>query len=157
VGESGAIIISGGEDVFIGEYQHTIDPKGRVIMPAKFRESLGEKFVVTKGLDHCLFVYPNEEWAIFEEKLRSLPLTSKDARAFIRFFFAGASECELDKQGRILIQSNLREYAKLEKDLVIIGVSTRVEIWSRTMWDDYNDAANLDHDSIVERMAELGI
>ncbi len=143
--------------MFIGEYQHTIDPKGRVIMPAKFRESLGEKFVVTKGLDHCLFVYPNEEWAIFEEKLRSLPLTSKDARAFIRFFFAGASECELDKQGRILIQSNLREYAKLEKDLVIIGVSTRVEIWSRTMWDDYNDAANLDHDSIVERMAELGI
>lgn len=143
--------------MFIGEYQHIIDPKGRVIMPAKFRENLGEKFVVTKGLDHCLFVYPNEEWAIFEEKLRSLPLTSKDARAFIRFFFAGASECELDKQGRILIQSNLRDYAKLEKDLVIIGVSTRVEIWSKAMWDNYNDAANLDHDSIVERMAELGI
>ena len=116
--------------MFIGEYQHTIDPKGRVILPAKFREELGEKFVVTKGLDNCLFVYPNEEWKNLEQKLRTLPLTSKEARAFIRFFFAGAAECEVDKQGRILIPSNLREHAKLDKELVIIGVSTRVEIQS---------------------------
>ncbi|MCM8899873.1 MAG: transcriptional regulator MraZ [Clostridiales bacterium] len=143
--------------MFIGEYQHTIDPKGRVIMPAKFREGLGEKFVLTKGLDQCLFVYPNEEWGILEKKLRSLPLTNKDARAFIRFFFAGACECELDKQGRILIPANLREYAGLEKDVVIIGVSTRVEIWSKDRWDEYNSASNLDHEAIVERMAELGI
>ena len=143
--------------VFIGEYQHVLDPKGRVIMPSKFREGLGEKFVVTKGLDHCLFVYPQNEWQEFERKLRTLPLTSKDARAFTRFFFAGATECELDKQGRILIPANLREYAELVKELVIIGVASRVEIWSKERWDEYNDDANLDHQSIVEKMAELGI
>lgn len=143
--------------VFIGEYQHVLDSKGRVIMPSKFREGLGERFVVTKGLDHCLFVYPQNEWQEFERKLRTLPLTSKDARAFTRFFFAGATECELDKQGRILIPANLREYAELVKELVIIGVANRVEIWSKERWDEYNDEANLDHQSIVEKMAELGI
>lgn len=143
--------------VFIGEYQHVLDSKGRVIMPSKFREGLGERFVVTKGLDHCLFVYPQDEWQEFERKLRTLPLTSKDARAFTRFFFAGATECELDKQGRILIPANLREYAELVKELVIIGVASRVEIWSKERWDEYNDEANLDHQSIVEKMAELGI
>ena len=143
--------------VFIGEYQHILDPKGRVIMPSKFRDGLGDKFVVTKGLDHCLFVYPQNEWQELERKLRTLPLTSKDARAFTRFFFAGATECELDKQGRILIPANLREYAELTKELVIIGVASRVEIWSKGKWDDYNDDANLDHQSIVEKMAELGI
>ncbi len=143
--------------MFIGEYQHILDPKGRVIMPSKFRDDLGEKFVVTKGLDNCLFVYPQMEWQELERKLRTLPLASRDARAFTRFFFSGATECELDKQGRILIPANLREYAKLEKDLVIIGVSSRVEIWSRSLWDEYNDDANLDHQSIVEKMAELGI
>ena len=143
--------------MFIGEYQHTIDPKGRVIMPAKFREELGEKFVVTKGLDSCLFVYPNEEWDNLEQKLRTLPLTSKEARSFIRFFFAGAAECEVDKQGRILVPSNLREHAGLDKDLSIIGVSTRVEIWNRDAWNAYNDDSSLDQEKIVERMAELGI
>ena len=143
--------------MFIGEYQHTIDPKGRVIIPAKFRDTLGESFVVTKGLDNCLFIYPNEEWQNLERKLRTLPLTSRDARAFTRFFFAGATECQLDKQGRILIPSNLRGYANLDKDIVIIGVSTRIEIWSNDVWDNYNDEANLDHDAIVERMSELGI
>ncbi|HHU48905.1 MAG: division/cell wall cluster transcriptional repressor MraZ [Caldicoprobacterales bacterium] len=143
--------------MFIGEYQHTIDPKGRVFMPAKFREELGEKFVVTKGLDNCLFVYPDEEWQNLEQKLRTLPLTSKEARAFIRFFFAGAAECEADKQGRILIPANLREYASLEKELSIIGVSTRVEIWSRDAWESYNGESSLDQDAIIEKMAELGI
>lgn len=143
--------------MFIGEYQHILDPKGRVIMPSKFREDLGERFVVTKGLDNCLFVYPQNEWQELERKLRTLPLTSKDARAFTRFFFSGATECELDKQGRILIPANLREYAGLEKDLAIIGVSSRVEIWSKEKWDDYNDDADLDHQSIAEKMAELGI
>lgn len=143
--------------MFIGEYQHTIDLKGRVTLPTKFREELGEKFVVTKGLDNCLFVYPNEEWQNLEQKLRTLPLTSKEARAFIRFFFAGATECEVDKQGRILIPSNLREHAALDKDLVIIGVSTRVEIWDKDAWESYNNDSSLDHDAIVERMAELGI
>lgn len=143
--------------MFIGEYQHTIDPKGRVILPAKFRDELGEKFVVTKGLDNCLFVYPNEEWNNLEQKLRSLPLTSKDARAFVRFFFAGAAECGLDKQGRILLPANLREHASLDKELMIIGVSSRVEIWSKEAWESYNNASDLEYDEVFEKMAELGI
>lgn len=143
--------------IFIGEYQHVLDIKGRVIMPSKFRDDLGERFVVTKGLDSCLFVYPQAEWQELERKLRTLPLTSKDARAFTRFFFSGATECELDKQGRILIPANLREYANLDKDLAIIGVSSRVEIWGKETWDEYNGDANLDYQSIAEKMAELGI
>ena len=143
--------------MFIGEYQHTLDTKGRIIIPSKFREELGEEFVMTKGLDNCLFVYPKKEWAILEEKLKTLPLTNRDARAFIRFFFAGASEGVLDKQGRVLIPSNLREHSKLDKDAVVIGVSTRMEIWSKEEWDAYNNDDNLSYDSIAKKMAELGI
>lgn len=143
--------------MFIGEYNHTLDTKGRLIMPSKFRESLGYEFVMTKGLDNCLFVYPKEEWKVLEEKLKSLPLTNKDARAFIRFFFSGATECNLDKQGRVLIPSNLRTHSKLNKDAVIIGVSTRLEIWSSDEWTEYNDDDNLSYESIAEKMAELGI
>lgn len=143
--------------MFIGEYNHSMDDKGRLIMPSKFRDSLGYEFVMTKGLDNCLFVYPKDEWKVLEEKLKSLPLTNKDARAFIRFFFSGATECNLDKQGRVLIPSNLREHSKLEKDAVVIGVSTRIEIWSSTEWSDYNDDDSLSYESIAEKMAELGI
>lgn len=143
--------------MFIGEHQHIIDDKSRVIMPSKFREDLGYNFIMTKGLDNCLFVYPKEEWMVLEEKLRSLPLTNRDARAFVRFFFAGATECTLDKQGRVLIPSNLREHAKLTKEAVIIGVATRIEIWSKKEWDTYNDDDSLSYDSIAEKMAELGI
>lgn len=143
--------------MFIGEYQHALDPKGRVIIPSKFRDELGEEFVMTKGLDNCLFAYPKKEWEILEEKLKTLPLTSKDARAFIRFFFAGASEGILDKQGRVLIPANLREHSKLEKDVVIIGVATRMEIWSKENWDAYNNDDSLSYESIAEKMAELGI
>lgn len=126
-------------------------------MPSKFREDLGYNFIMTKGLDNCLFVYPKEEWTILEGKLRSLPLTNRDARAFVRFFFSGATECVLDKQGRVLIPNNLREHAKLIKEAVIIGVSTRIEIWSKEEWDAYNSDDNLSYDSIAEKMAELGI
>ncbi|NLV89185.1 MAG: division/cell wall cluster transcriptional repressor MraZ [Tissierellia bacterium] len=143
--------------MFIGEYQHTLDNKGRIIIPSKFRTELGEEFVMTKGLDNCLFVYPKTEWSILEEKLKQLPLTNRDARAFVRFFFSGASECELDKQGRVLIPPNLREHSKLEKEVVIIGVSTRIEIWSKEEWDSYNNDDSLSYDSIAEKMAELGI
>lgn len=143
--------------MFIGEYQHSIDDKGRVIMPSKFREGLGLNFIMTKGLDNCLFVYPEEEWMILESKLKSLPLTNRDARAFVRFFFSGATECTLDKQGRILVPLNLREHAKLLKDAVIIGVATRIEIWSKEEWDIYNEDDSLSYDNIAERMAELGI
>lgn len=148
---------NGVEVMFIGEYQHSLDSKGRIIVPAKFRDELGETFIMTKGLDNCLFVYPKSEWKILEEKLKTLPLTRKDARAFVRFFFAGASECELDKQGRILIPSNLREYCKLDKDAVVIGVSNRVEIWSKVEWDSYNDDDDLSYENIAEKMIELGI
>lgn len=143
--------------MFYGEYQHTVDPKGRVIVPSKFREGLGEKFIVTKGLDNCLFAYSSEEWSNLEAKLRSLPFTDKDVRAFVRFFFAGATECEVDKQGRILVPQNLREYAGLDKDIFIIGVSTRVEIWDKARWEGYNSDDNMSDDKIAEKMAMLGI
>ena len=143
--------------MFIGEYRHSLDVKGRIIVPSKFRDGLGDKFVLTKGLDGCLFAYSKEEWANFEEKIKTLPLTNKDARAFIRFFFAGAVECEIDKQGRTLIPPMLREHAGLNKDLVIIGVSSRVEIWSQEKWDNYSEAEDLDADELAEKMALLGI
>lgn len=144
-------------ELFYGEYQHTIDPKGRAIVPSKFREGLGEKFILTKGLDGCLFAYSSEEWTSLENKLKSLPFTDKDVRAFIRFFFSGATECEADKQGRILIPQNLREYAALEKDIYIIGVSSRVEIWKKAAWEAYNSDDNISADKIAEKMALLGI
>lgn len=143
--------------MFIGEYQHTLDPKNRVIMPSKFREKLGDSFVMTKGLDNCLFVYSSEEWSIVEDKLKTLPMTNKDARAFVRFFFAGACECELDKQGRILMPNNLKEYAKIDKELVIIGVSTRIEIWSRDEWNKFNNDANISYEDVADKMSQLGI
>lgn len=143
--------------MFIGEYQHTLDPKNRVIMPSKFREKLGDSFVMTKGLDNCLFIYSSKEWSIVEDKLKSLPMTNKDARAFVRFFFAGACECELDKQGRIVMPTNLKDYAKIDKELVIIGVSTRIEIWSKDEWNKFNNDANISYEDVAERMSQLGI
>jgi MraZ protein len=143
--------------LFIGEYQHSIDPKGRVIIPSKFRDGLGEKFIVTKGLDECLFAYSSEEWSIIEAKLKTLPFTDKDVRAFVRFFFAGAAECESDKQGRILIPQNLRDYAGLEKDIYVIGVSSRVELWDKLKWENYCGNENVGTDEIAKKMAELGI
>ena len=143
--------------MFYGDYQHSVDTNGRVIIPSKFRDGLGEKFILTKGLDNCLFAYSSEEWTNLETKLRSLPFTDKDVRAFVRFFFAGATECELDKQGRILIPQNLREYASLEKDVYIIGVSTRVEVWDKGKWENYSGDENMSAESIAEKMAMLGI
>ena len=142
--------------MFIGEYQHGLDPKNRMIVPAKLREGLGNTFVITKGLDGCLYAYPLEEWKILEEKMKTLPLTNKDARSFVRFFFSGACEIELDKQGRGLIPQNLKEYAEIEKDIVSIGVLSRVEIWSKEKWNEYN-GANIDFHSIAEKMNDLGI
>ena len=141
--------------MFMGEYNHTIDAKGRLIIPSKFREVLGDGFVVTKGLDGCLFVYDNAEWTAFEEKLKALPLMNKESRKFVRFFLAGAAEVEVDKQGRILIPSVLREFAGLDKDVVLVGVASRIEIWSKEKWSEncnYDDM-----DSIAESMQEMGI
>ena len=130
--------------MFIGEYSHTIDAKGRLIVPSKFREQLGDEFVVTKGLDGCLFVYENSEWKSFEEKLHALPLTN-----------AGACACEVDRQGRILIPSVLREFAKLEKDVVLVGVGSRIEIWNKAVWNEKN--VYDDMEEIAENMEGLGI
>ena len=142
--------------MFMGEYNHTIDAKGRLIVPAKFREILGDNFIVTKGLDGCLFVYPNDEWTRFEEKLKSLPLTNKNARQFTRFFLDGAAACEVDKQGRILLPQVLREFASLEKDVVLVGVASRIEIWSRERWDESMNTYDGDMDEVAENMESLG-
>ena len=141
--------------MFMGEYNHTVDIKGRLIVPSKFREQLGDEFVVTKGLDGCLFVYPNEEWQNIEEKFRNVPLTTKDAGKFSRFFFAGAASCEVDKQGRILIPTVLREFADIQKDVVSVGVLNRIEIWSKDRWLDTNTYDDMDE--VAEHMAELGL
>jgi len=141
--------------MFMGEYNHTIDAKGRLIVPSKFRELLGNDFVVTKGLDGCLFVYDKTEWTVFESKLKALPLTNKDARQFVRFFLAGAANVEVDKQGRILVPAVLRDFAAMTKEVVLVGVASRIEIWSKERWaatSTYDDM-----EEIAEHMAELGL
>ena len=142
--------------MFLGEFRHSLDLEGRIIILAKFRESLGAEFVMTKGLDSCLFLFPMAEWKILEEKLRALPFTNKDARAFVRFFTAGASEATLDKQGRALIPQHLREHSFLDKDAVVIGVPNRIEIWSSDLWEKYTNDENLSYASIAEHMEDLG-
>lgn len=141
----------------MGEYHHTIDAKGRMIVPAKFREELGETFVITRGLDQCLFGYPMSEWKLIEDKLKALPLTKKDARAFTRFFFSGAVECELDKQGRINLAAPLLHYAKLEKECVVIGVSNRIELWDKAIWDTYVTEQEDSFAEIAENMIGFDI
>ena len=141
--------------MFMGEYNHTIDAKGRLIIPSKFREALGSELVLTKGLDGCLFVFPMKEWEAFEEKLRSLPLIDKNARKFSRFFLAGASTCELDKQGRILVPGTLREFAQMDKEVVLTGMLDRIEVWSKEQWLENN--AYDDMDDIAQSMQELGL
>lgn len=141
--------------MFMGEYNHTVDEKGRLIIPSKFREELGSEFVVTKGLDGCLFAYDLTEWHALEEKLRALPLTNKDARAFARFMLAGAASVEIDKQGRILLPQVLRSFAGLEKEVVLIGVASRIEIWNKAKWDEASYDA--DAEELAEKMENLGI
>ncbi len=141
--------------MFMGEYNHTIDAKGRLIVPSKYRDVLGDEFVVTKGLDGCLFVYDNKEWHAFEEKLKSLPLNNADARKFTRFFLAGATTAEVDKQGRILIPSVLRDFAALEKDVTLIGVGGRVEIWSKERYE--GTVSYEDMDEVTNHMNEMGL
>ena len=141
--------------MLMGEYSHSLDTKGRLIMPAKLRQDIGDKFILTKGLDGCLFAFSQTEWNNFEEKLKGLPLSDKHARNFVRFFLSGATECEIDKQGRFLIPTNLRISANLEKDAIIIGVGTRIEIWNKETWEKCDE--EISADEIVENMANLGI
>ena len=141
--------------MFIGEYNHTIDAKGRLIIPSRFREVLGDEFVVTKGMDGCLFVFDNPEWQAFEEKLHKLPMIDKGSRQFTRFFLAGAASVEVDKQGRILLPAVLREFAGITKDAVLVGVGSRVEIWSKDRWE--GTVTYQDMEEISGHMIELGI
>lgn len=142
--------------MFMGEYKHNIDSKGRLIMPSKFRDELGEKFVVTRGMDGCLFGYPQAEWKKMEEKLNAMPVSNKDARAFVRFFYSAAMECELDKQGRINLPTNLITHGGLEKECVIVGVSDRVEIWDVERWEAFSMEAETNFDDLAETMIDFG-
>lgn len=138
--------------MLIGEFSHTMDIKGRMIFPQKLRDTLGEAFILSKGLDNCLFVYSLDEWSILSEKIKAMPLSK--ARNIQRFLFSGATQVEPDKQGRILIPNNLREYAGLDKEILVVGASNRAEIWSKSHWD--NICSNMDSSSIVDIMDELG-
>ena len=143
--------------MFMGEYLHAIDDKGRITIPAKFREELGERFLVTKGLDNCLFVFPQPEWLNFEVKLKTLPISRPQAREFVRFFYAGAAECDIDKQGRILLPTPLKLHACLEKDAVVVGVMNRVEIWSQGLWETYSVQAKKNYSEAAQALVDLGI
>lgn len=143
--------------MFRGEYNHSVDTKGRLIIPSKFRELLGEEFIVTRGLDGCLFVFPMKEWEEYEEKLRKLPTTNKNARSFVRFLTAGATSCEFDKQGRILIPATLRKFAEIEKDVVLAGLLNRIEIWSEEKWNQNNNYEEIDMDEIAGQLTDLGL
>lgn len=144
-------------DSFIGEYYHTIDAKGRVIIPLKFREALGDAFIISKGLDGCLWIQPMDEWRDFTAKLRELSTIDKESRQFKRFFMAGAADCEFDKQGRILIPAPLRKYANLQKDVVLAGMDTRIELWAEEKWEVESDMDVDDMDAVAAHMAGLGV
>ena len=142
--------------MLIGEYNHNIDSKGRLIIPSKFREELGDNFIITKGFDNCLFVFPENEWKAFGDKLAALPMSQKNARAMTRFFFGSAVEGDLDKQGRVLLSSALRSHAGLEKEVVLVGTRNRVEIWDKARWDADNVANCENMDEITEDLNNLG-
>lgn len=141
--------------MFMGEFQHNIDDKGRIIIPVKFRDELGDVFIITRGLDKALFVYPLSEWQQIEQKLKSLPFTKADARKFTRFFFSGAIESEIDKQGRVIIPNNLRSYAFLTKECVVIGVSNRIEIWDKNYWESYYQDSEESFNDIAETLIDF--
>jgi MraZ protein len=143
--------------MFIGEFQHNLDIKGRMAIPAKFRQKISGGAIITRGLDHCLFVFTNPEWEIMAQKLESLPLVKSDSRAFSRLMLAGAAEVDLDKQGRILIPDYLREYAGLDKKVTVTGVNKRFEVWDADSWKQYKAKTESASDEIAEKLSELGI
>ncbi len=143
--------------MFLGEYSHTIDAKGRLNMPAKFRGGITEGVVITRGLDHCLFVYPKHEWETMAAKLAALPLSQKKSRAFARLMLAGAWDAEIDAQGRIMIPEYLRTYANVEKHVAVAGLYNRIEIWNEDAWNQYKAATENESDEIAEAMSDLGI
>ena len=150
--DSGTLWKKVGNNMLMGEYHHSIDEKNRLIIPSKFRNELGEKFVITRGLENCLFVYSLVEWENIVSKLRTLPFTKKDSRDFTRFFLSGATECVLDKSGRVGITSPLVKYAGLTKDCVIIGANDRLEIWDEGAWNNFFDSNEENFASIAENL-----
>ena len=143
--------------MFMGEYHHSIDDKKRLIIPAKFREQLGDEFIITRGIENCLFAYPIKNWEKIFQKLETLPFTKKDARQFIRFFLSGATTVEFDKQGRVNIAQPLIDYAKIQKDCVIIGTSDRLEIWSSEAWDEFFNSTKDNMSDIAENLFEESV
>ncbi|HAI74242.1 MAG TPA: cell division/cell wall cluster transcriptional repressor MraZ [Candidatus Moranbacteria bacterium] len=143
--------------MFIGEYQHSIDPKKRLAVPSKFRGELKNKVVVTRGLDKCLFIYPMKVWQELAEKLGALPVGESRTRSFIRLMLAGATDVETDKQGRILIPDYLKEYAGLDKNVVIAGIYNRLEIWDELKWNEYKKNAEKNTDEIAEQLGKIGV
>ena len=144
--------------MFFGEYEHKCDSKGRVMMPSKFRDQLSDTFYVTKGMEGCLFIFDSEEWEILANKINSMSqLSRKEARAFARLFYAGASNLQLDKQGRILIPANLRTYAGISKDVYILGIAKRIEIWSKDKWEEYNNEEFLNYEALSDQLIDLDI
>ena len=141
--------------MFMGEYAHSIDTKGRLIIPSRFRYELGETFVLTRGLDGCLSIYPQSEWDTLEAKLRALPFTNSNARKITRFLISGATPCELDRQGRILVPAALREYAGLDKDVVVTGNLDKIEIWDKERWEKAGSFG--DAEEIAENLMDCGI
>lgn len=143
--------------MLIGEYIHNIDPKKRFAIPSKFRKELGDKVIITMGLDSCLFLFPLNEWKILAEKLAKLPIGQQDTRSFVRRFLAGASEIEIDQLGRVLVPDTLKEYAGLKKRIVIAGLFNRLEIWDEDNWKSYKNSSEKNTDRIAERLGELGV
>lgn len=141
-----------GITMFMGEYHHSIDEKGRLIIPAKFREELGDEFIITRGIEHCLYVYSKENWLRITQKLETLPFTKKDAREFSRFFLSGATAAEFDKQGRVNIASPQLSYANITKECIIVGVGSRLEIWSCENWNTFMDSAFDSMSDITENL-----
>jgi len=144
-------------NMFIGEYRHTIDTKKRLSLPAKFRRELGKKIVITKGINNCLVIYTEKGWKIMSDKLGKLPISQVEARSFARIILSGAMEVGLDRLGRILIPDYLKKYAYLKKNVVICGLSDRLEIWDSKKWDVYKNKAEKEVDSLVSKLGELGI
>jgi len=143
--------------MLLGEFSHNLDAKGRMAIPAKFRNKLTAGAIITRGLDHCLFVFDSKEWEILAQKLNALPLAQANARAFGRLMLAGAADVELDKQGRILIPNYLREYAGLKKQTIVAGLYSRIEIWDSEAWKQYKSKTESQSDEIAEKLGELGI
>ncbi|MER3407064.1 MAG: cell division/cell wall cluster transcriptional repressor MraZ [Patescibacteria group bacterium] len=143
--------------MLIGEYKYNIDQKGRVMIPAKFRNEFGIEAIITRGIDKCLFLFPKSEWEKVVEKLLKLPLSQANSRAFARLILSGAHQVEIDNQGRILIPETLRKYASLTKKVVIVGLYSRLEIWDETFWEEYKKESESQAMDIAEKLTDLGI